>query len=166
MTDRKRDLGGFADKAVVPPPRRLTHTDSTAQPTLPTPPSTPREGATKPSSVRRARPAAKQRITLSLPTEIAGWLKQESEDTDRYYLDIILGAFASGRPFVEAEFRRGTNDSNLGIRPLKRRREPGRVQVALLIPASDLQILDAAATAVRLDRSSYVAELLSLAQPD
>ncbi len=150
MSDRKRDLAGFGSRPMPPPPE--TGRAKAAVPATNLPPVV---------QPRRERPPAKKRITLSLPTEVAALLRDESTQSDRYYLDIILSAFGRREIEILEAYRNLNADQTLGLRPLKRRKEPGRVQVALLISANDLDRLDASAKAVRLDRSSYVTELLT-----
>lgn len=153
MTDRNRDLSGFGGSVPRPPPR----------PTSEEPPIVRRP----PPSVGEARPdeprPKTKRITLSLPVETALWLKTAAAAEGRFYLDLILDAFIHGRRLIQSEVDAALGDSMTGMRPLRRRTPPGRVQVALLIPEDDLAALDQAAAAARLDRSGYVAELLERA---
>ena len=139
MTERKRDLSGFGP-SVPPPPRR--------------PPSeTP--------ATRRPRPQEKRRITLSLPVETALHLKTASQTEGRFYLDLILAAFEEHGPAIQQQVDLARSGSTVGIRPLRKRSTPGRVQVALLIPATDLALIDEAARQAGVDRSAYVGLLLT-----
>lgn len=102
----------------------------------------------------------RRRITLSLPPDAAGHLKRYAVDTRRYYLDVVLDAFVHHEASIQHEFEIASADTDVELRPLKRRNPPGRVQIPLQISPQDLAAIDQAADAVRLDRSSYVAELL------
>lgn len=114
----------------------------------------------QPSMARRSK-ETKKRITLSLPIAIAKKLRESAARTQRTYLEVILEAY-------EAHASRVLNRANEpssqfeGLRPIRRRWPQGRVQVALLIHAGDLRVIDASTEEVQLDRSGYVSELIAL----
>ncbi len=165
MSERRRNLSGFG--AVPKPPRPAAQPPDPSGSPAPPPVAPQRPSAPTPrarrSSALAGRGSPKKRITLSLPVETAARLKEMSQESGRYYLDLILDAFIHGQDEIQAEVDSVLASTDLGLRPLRRRAAPGRVQVALLIPRSDLDSLDEAATAARLDRSGYVAELLDRA---
>ncbi len=152
MTERKRDLSGFGGSLPPPPPRG---------PAEATPVSRRRPASTPTERSRRPRPEAKRRITLSLPVETAAWLKTASETEGRFYLDLILAAFVEHSQAIQQQVELARAESSVGIRPLRKRTTPGRVQVALLIPAADLALIDDAARQAGVDRSTYVGLLLT-----
>jgi hypothetical protein len=139
---RRRDLTGFGSAPLDDQPG--VQPDSGE---LDRPPSTERHD--------------RVRITLSIPVDSADALRQASERDGRFYLDIVGEAFTAHRSEVAETYRQTARSSSLGARPLRRRRPPGRVQVALVLTARGLAELDEAAREVELDRSSYVAELLA-----
>jgi hypothetical protein len=152
MTERKRDLTGFGGSLPLPPPR----VPAEAKPVIRRSP-----GSTPPERARRPRPEAKRRITLSLPVETASLLKTASETEGRFYLDLILAAFVEHGPAIRQQVDLARAESSVGIRPFRKRTTPGRVQVALLIPAADLAMIDDAARQAGVDRSTYVGLLLT-----
>ena len=95
----------------------------------------------------------KKRITLSLPTTVATRLRRVAESEDRFFLDIILDSFVSHAEAVDRDLAgRGTAPS---------RRAAGRTQIPLNILPEDLGVVDKRAKALGLNRSAYVAELLT-----
>ena len=151
MTERKRDLSGFGGSVPPPPRRPPSETPATRRP----------ESAEPPARPRRPRPQEKRRITLSLPVETALLLKTASQTEGRFYLDLILAAFEEHGPAIQQQVDLARSGSTVGIRPLRKRSTPGRVQVALLIPATDLALIDEAARQAGVDRSTYVGLLLT-----
>ncbi len=164
MSEHKRDLSGFG--RVPKPPRPTDIAPADSQPTTRSAGRTdekPASGRKRSAGTSVGASPAKKRITLSLPVETAARLKVLSEESGFYYLDLILDAFMRLREEIQSEVNATIGETDLGIRPLRRRAAPGRVQIALLISESDLASVDAAAAAARLDRSGYVAELLDRA---
>lgn len=152
MTERKRDLSGFGGSLPAPPPRGPAEAPAVTR----RPPA-----STPPERSRRPRPEGKRRITLSLPVETAAWLKTASATEGRFYLDLILAAFVEHSQAIQQQVDLARAESSVGIRPLRKRTTPGRVQVALLIPAEDLSLIDEAARQAGVDRSTYVGLLLT-----
>lgn len=142
-----RDLSGFQS---VPPPPPHRRDDRGNAPDHPSETDHESGGA----------PEERRRITLSLPTGVAARLREAAASGDRYYLDIIGTAFAAHHEEIERAFMDRAPASPLGERPRHRKHPPGRVQVALALPAGGLAELDTRAARVELDRSSYVTELL------
>ena len=152
MTERKRDLSGFGGSVPPPPPPSPSEAPLvTRRPT----------GAAPPARPHRRGPEAKRRITLSLAVETASMLKTASETEGRFYLDLILAAFVDHSQAIQQQVDLARSESTVGIRPLRKRTTPGRVQVALLIPAADLALIDDAARQAGVDRSTYVGLLLT-----
>lgn len=152
MTERKRDLSGFGGLVPLPPLRGTTGAPTVIRrPPASVPPARP----------HRPRPEAKRRITLSLPVETALSLKAASETEGLFYLDLILAAFVDHGEAIQQQVDLARSGSTVGIRPLRKRSTPGRVQVALLIPAADLALIDDAARQAGVDRSTYVGLLLT-----
>jgi hypothetical protein len=88
-------------------------------------------------------------------------LKTASETEGRFYLDLILAAFVEHNQAIRRQVDLARAESSVGIRPFRKRTMPGRVQVALLIPAADLAQIDEAARQAGVDRSTYVGLLLT-----
>lgn len=110
----------------------------------------------RPSAQRKA--SGKQRLTLSLPTQVAALLRANAESEQRIYLDIILTAFMTHADDIEREF---VNQSlKPGMSGSRRRAGAGRTQIPLNILKEDLQVLDQRVKALNIDRSAYVTELL------
>lgn len=135
----------------MPPPRSP---QPRRQPTVPSiSETTSDEMPTKRRSARE-----KKRITLSLPTRVATLLRTTADTEQRIFLDIILTAFITHANDVDADMvaERSSNSARGG----RRRAGSGRTQIPLNIKAEDLEILDARVSALGLDRSSYITELL------
>jgi hypothetical protein len=113
-----------------------------------------------PTAGRPARPV-KQRITLSLPIAIAKKLKDTAMRTQRTYLEVILEGYVDHAESIQSRVAQSESRFE-GLAPIRRRWPQGRVQVALLIHATDLGVLDDSAYRARLDRSGYVSELIAL----
>ncbi len=143
MGEQRRDRAGFA--VPPPPPGAPPHHGPPKGPGPPPPPV-----ASKPT---RSRAVKKKRITLSLPTAIAARLRQTAAQEDRFFLDIVLEAFSKHAPMIDAELT--------GIDLAARNRSAGRTQIPLNIVPDDLAKIDRQATRLNLDRSAYVAELLT-----
>lgn len=166
---RKRDLSGFG---ATPPnqPARQAVTVPDTQPTLLPPPPSRRStaveelppvsepGAAAEGQSTKRKKAAKQRITLSLPTQIATMLRTTADTEQRIFLDIILSAFVSHADKVESELVHERD--RLGPSGGRRRAGSGRTQIPLNILKEDLKVLDLRVKALNMDRSSYVTELL------
>jgi hypothetical protein len=113
------------------------------------------------SQSRQPARSTKQRITLSLPIAIAKKLKDVGELTQRTYLEVILEAQIGHAESIHRRVAESLTGFQ-GLAPIRRRWPQGRVQVALLIHAPDLQVLDESASRAHLDRSGYISELIAL----
>ena len=147
---RKRDLSGFGGGTPGP---------AKPAPSRPLAPPVPETPIVPPPEVK-TRGKAKQRITLSLPTAVAGMLRSTAERENRIYLDIILQAFVDHSTDIDDSFveRRRTGEPT--TKGGRRRADSGRTQIPLNILGEDLRELDRKAAALSLDRSAYVTELL------
>jgi len=85
-------------------------------------------------------------------------LRTTADTEQRIFLDIILSAFVSHADDVEVELVR--ERSRVGPTGGRRRAGSGRTQIPLNILREDLKVLDQRVSALNLDRSSYVTELL------
>lgn len=166
---RKRDLSGFGAAAPARSARPAV-TDPATRPTAVPPPPSSRSTAVdempllaKPEAdpdrhPEKRKKAAKQRITLSLPTQVATMLRTTADTEQRIFLDIILSAFVSHADEVERELVHDRD--RLGPSGGRRRAGSGRTQIPLNILREDLKVLDLRVAALNIDRSSYVTELL------
>ena len=111
---RKRDLSGFGAPAPKPSARPQVTVPDGKPTTVPPPPSVRPTAviesapSTKPAAEPGDQPTkgkkgSKQRITLSLPTQVATMLRTTADNEQRIFLDIILSAFVSHADDVEAE---------------------------------------------------------------
>lgn len=152
MAERKRDLSGFGlpSRSAKSKPRRNQAEPGRVHAT--------RETSGRPTistSTRSAAVVDKKRITLSLPTAVAVRLRRVAETEERFYLDIILTAFVAHAEAVDRDLR--------GQSRPPARRAAGRTQIPLNILPEDLGVIDQRAKGLGLDRSAYVAELLTRA---
>lgn len=124
------------------------------------PPPRPEGNASGENSSPPTKPktAAKQRVTLSLPTQVAVLLRSTADTEQRIYLDIIQSAFVAHADEVEDDLIKSRD--RLSTTGGRRRAGSGRTQIPLNILKEDLKVLDERVKAVNLDRSTYVAELL------
>ena len=166
---RKRDLSGFGAAAPTQSTRRAVTVPGTQPTSVPPPPSgrstavddlppASKSGAAADGQPPKRKKATKQRITLSLPTQIATMLRTTADTEQRIFLDIILSAFVSHADEVESELVHERD--RLGPSGGRRRAGSGRTQIPLNILKEDLKVLDLRVTALNMDRSSYVTELL------
>ena len=156
---RQRDLSGFGVEA---PPRPVSRPATVPRPEVLSvpPPPRPEGNANSASSSPPTKPkaAAKQRVTLSLPTQVAMLLRSTADTEQRIYLDIIQSAFVAHADEVENELIKSRD--RLSTTGGRRRAGSGRTQIPLNILKEDLKVLDERVKALNLDRSTYVAELL------
>ncbi len=156
--NRKRDLSGFG----TPPADTAT-----GEPVAAPPPERSHDPASAPPAKRPRRAAERQdgirRITLSLPTDLAGDLKAAARRNATVYLDLILHAYADHAPGVEAGRSEPTEIAGVLLPPRRRPRPPGRTQIPLNIPEPALRTIDQAAERLGMNRSEYITELLERA---
>ena len=166
---RKRDLSGFGAPAPTPSARPQVTVPDAKPTTVPPPPSarptalvdlppSPKPATEPGDQPLKRKKATKQRITLSLPTQVATMLRTTADTEQRIFLDIILSAFVSHADDVEAELVHERN--RVGPTGGRRRAGSGRTQIPLNILREDLKVLDQRVSALNMDRSSYVTELL------
>lgn len=162
---RKRDLSGFGETPAKSQPARESTAPAAADTPLVPPPTRSRPETIKrlPDTARSgASPKSKkkQRVTLSLPTSVAGLLRKTADREQRIFLDLILSAFVQHADDIDRHFVERRAASGLSASGGRRRADAGRTQIPLNILVEDLKVLDSRRTALNMDRSAYVTELL------
>ena len=156
---RSRDLSGFGTSSrssapvepkieVAPPPKPVRIRPSASK---------------KPTQKREPAETGQRRITLSLPTALAQDLRTVTRRDATYYIDVILNAFLDHAAELGETRSAPRSIGGVAVPPPRRRRPPGRTQIPLNIEEGVLAEIDLAAHQLRMDRSTYVAELLKRA---
>jgi len=177
VTDRELDLSGFQTerKVDVAPPKKKKKAgkkagskkkDTSAGKVEKAAPealeAAPSVETPKPrrKSKTVAKPHRKKRVNVSLPVGLSRRFTEKADEEDRYLTDLVLEAYRNhyGNLLNEVEDEQG--DSDLPLRPRRRKAATGRVTHMLYLAAPEIAVIDGSAEEIGLSRSELVAQLL------
>lgn len=119
------------------------------------------EGTKEPPTTRPvARPHRKKRVNVSLPVELSRRFTEKADEEDRYLTDMVLESYRNHYSGLFDEVEEEQGDSDLPLRPRRRKAATGRVTHMLYLAAPELAVLDGSAHEIGLTRSEFVAHLL------